>query len=88
MYNIYFTNTFKRRLKLFLKKHPDLEDKVIEVIDILKDDIFASQLKTHKLSGKLKNNWAISLTYEYRILFIADENDIYLTNIGTHDEIY
>jgi len=36
MYNIYFTNTFKRRLKLFLKKHSDLEDRIIEVIDILK----------------------------------------------------
>ena len=88
MYRIYSTKTFERRLKQFLKRHPELENTVAEKLDLVIEDPFGSGLKTHKLSGRLMRNWAISLTYEYRILFIIEGEDIYLTNIGSHDEVY
>ena len=78
MYKIYTTPTFERRLKSFLKKHPDL----------LLADPFNPELKAHRLSGKLQNEWAARLTYEHRILFMLEENKIFLTNIGSHEEIY
>lgn len=88
MYNLYLTRTFQRRLKTFLKRHPELESAIIEKLDLVIRDPFNPVLKTHKLSGKLRNHWAISLTYEYRILFIIENDNIYLTNLSSHGEIY
>lgn len=88
MYELYTTKTFERRLKSFLKKHPELESEIQDRFDFLINNPFDSQLRTHKLSGVLKNEWSMWLTYEYRITFVTEGNKIYLTNIGSHDEIY
>lgn len=87
-YEIYFTPTFKKKLKNFLKKYPELEIEIEKKLEILSSDPFHPVLKIHKLSGKLKNEWSIWLTYEYRILLIIEGNKIFLTNIGVHDEVY
>ena len=88
MYELYFTKIFEKKLKTFLRKHSQFEKDIKEKLDLLIKNPFSQHLKTHKLSGPLKNQWAISLTYEYRILFMLEENKIFLTNIGTHDEVY
>lgn len=55
---------------------------------LFREDAFYFALKTHKLSGELKNDWAYSVNREYRVhfYFIDDHSVLYL-NIGTH-EIY
>jgi len=88
MYKIYTSPTFERRLRSFLKKHPDLLEMIQDRLNLLMADPFNPELKTHRLSGKLKDEWAARLTYEYRILFMLKENKIFLTNIGSHEEIY
>ncbi len=88
MYKLYTTPTFERKLKSFLKKHPDLSIEIENKLDLLLQDPFHPELKTHKLSGKLKNEWAVRLTYEYRILFVVEENTVFLTNVGSHEDIY
>ena len=53
------------------------------------NDPFNKSLKTHKLSGDLKDSWAFSINYSYRIVFqFIDDNTILLMDIGTHDEVY
>jgi len=57
-------------------------------------DPFAPELETHKLRGKLSGSWAYSAGYDLRIVFdfVKDkkrkEDDIFLMEIGTHDEVY
>lgn len=55
---------------------------------LFRRDAFYPALKTHKLSGGLKNDWSYSVNQEYRVhfYFIDDHTAMYL-NIGTH-EIY
>ncbi|MEW6042139.1 MAG: type II toxin-antitoxin system YafQ family toxin [Elusimicrobiota bacterium] len=88
MYKIYITKTFDRRIKQFLRSHPELENEIKQKLDLLIRNPFDPQLRTHKLSGRLKNEFAFRLTYEYRIFFVLVGFNIYLTNIGSHDEIY
>lgn len=88
MYQLYITKTFKRKAKIFLRKHPELEEEFVKKLDLLCNNPFNPSLRTHKLGGKLKEHWALWLTYEYRILFILEKDKIYLTNIGSHDEVY
>ncbi len=74
----------------FFKKHPNLIYKYSEILKMLQINPFDKSLKTHKLHGKLKELYACNLDYQYRIILsiVIIENQIYLVDIGTHDEVY
>ena len=90
MFTIVTTEYFLRRLRKFLKKHPDLQERFAHVVDDLKQDPFAPHLAYHPLSGMLKDAQAVSVTYEYRIILRIEVTDqeIILLDIGSHDEVY
>jgi len=88
MYILVASKRFKKRLTFFLKKHPDMEGILIEKLNKLKENPRHFSLKNHKLSGKLKSFSAISLTYEYRLIFQIAKDKIFLFAIGTHEEVY
>lgn len=46
-----------------------------------------NSLRLHKLKGKLKNVWSISIDSDYRMLYI-DNDCIYFFDFGTHNQIY
>ncbi len=77
-----------------LKKQPDLREEIEETLRLLLDNPFNSRLETHKLKGKLSGTWACSVGYDLRIIFDfvrekdKKEDDIFLIEIGTHDEVY
>ena len=60
-------------------------------IDLFVTDPYNQKLKTHKLSGKLKDLWCFSLGYDLRIVFYFTKDKpkkAVLIDIGTHDEVY
>ena len=86
--------SFKRAFKKLIKKNPQLQSKVVCILDLLEDDPFTPSLKSHKLTGDLDGYWSCSVNYDYRIIFTfsQDEEDketlIILVDIGSHDEVY
>ena len=55
---------------------------------IFRNNPFEARLKTHKLSGKLKDYYSFSVDYQTRIIFeIRNKNTIWFHYVGTH-EIY
>jgi len=55
------------------------------------NDPFDSRLKTHKLSGKLKDLWSFSLEYDLRVVFFFTKDKpkkAVFVDIGTHNEVY
>ncbi len=53
--------------------------------DIFRKNLFDKRLKTHKLSGKLRDFWSFSVDYHYRIVFeLKSENIIIFHKIGNH----
>jgi addiction module RelE/StbE family toxin len=90
MYQIKQTDTFEKKSIKFFKKHRDLVPKFKKVIKKLTNDPFENSLKTHKLKGNLSDFYACSLTYQYRIILTIEirDEEIFLVNIGTHDEVY
>lgn len=79
---IYYSTKFSKEYrKLPLKVKLLAEDKE----KIFRKDPHHPTLKTHRLSGKLKDYWAFSIDYHYRILFEFRENSIiWFHSIGTH----
>lgn len=84
------TDSFNRVAKKFFKKHRELLINFDKVTEKLKNDPFESSLKTHRLKGELKEFYACSLNYEYRLILtiIITDKEIILVDIGTHDEVY
>ena len=89
MVEIAFSSSFKKAFKKKIKRNKELEKLFWEKLKILIENPFTPQLKTHKLSGKLRNLWSFSLEYDLRVLFFfAEENKVVLVDIGTHEEVY
>ncbi len=84
------TDSFQKRAKKFFRKHRDLVDRFQSITTKLGVDPFDKSLKTHKLKGVLSDKYACSLNYEYRIILIIEivDKEVYLIDIGTHDEVY
>ena len=94
MRTLIWGKAFKRTFKRIIKKHPDLKENIEDTLKILSENPFVPQLETHKLKGKLSGSWACSAGYNLRIVFDfvksyhQKEDNILLTEIGTHDEVY
>ena len=86
--------SFKRAFKKLIKKNPQLQDKVLGILDLLENDPFTPSLKSHKLTGDLDGYWSCSVNYDCRIIFTfsqdeeSEETLIILVDIGSHDEVY
>lgn len=80
---IFYTSHFEKALKRLSSRIQELAHKK----DLLfRENAFAPQLKTHKLTGKLRDLWSYSINRNYRVVFSFKENGkaaIYY-DIGTH----
>lgn len=84
-----FSSTFKRAFKKRVKGKADLEARFWQKLEQFTIDPFDPSLKTHKLSGKLKEFWSFSVDYDERVLFyFMEDGKAVLVDIGSHDEVY
>lgn len=79
---IYYSRKFAKEYRRLPKK---IKLAAERKENIFRNDPFDPQLKTHKLTGKLKDSWSFSIDYHYRIIFeFKDENTIWFHSVGTH----
>ena len=89
-WRLVITASYEKKLKRFLKKHPEVLERYAKAMVLLERDPWHPSLRLHKLKGRLREYHSISITLSYRVmidLVIEDENIIPL-DIGTHDEVY
>jgi mRNA-degrading endonuclease YafQ of YafQ-DinJ toxin-antitoxin module len=80
--HIYYHPQFR---KSFLDLPEGLQNIAKVKIILFKNNPFEASLKTHKLHGKLKNQWSFAIKGQYRILFVFDKIDAIFLDIGPHD---
>jgi mRNA-degrading endonuclease YafQ of YafQ-DinJ toxin-antitoxin module len=84
-----FSPSFKRAFKKRIKGKADSELRFWQKLEQFTVDPFDPSLKTHKLSGKLKELWSFSVDYDERVLFYFTEDEkAVFVDIGNHDEVY
>ena len=89
MLNLVWDEQFLKSLKKWKIKHPDLFTRLQDKLTLFCEEPFHVSLHTHKLSGILLGSWALSINYEYRLVFkFIDDQNALLIDIGTHDEVY
>ena len=72
MRELVLTPKFKRAFRKFVKRNSQLEPKLIQILQFMKEDVFATQLNTHSLQGTLAGLKACSCGYDCRILFTIE----------------
>mgnify|MGYP001584297324 FL=1 len=73
-------------IRIFKKLPLEVKKEAIKKEAIFKINPFDARLKTHKLSGKLKDFSAFSISFSYRIICEFGKNKIvYFHSVGKHD---
>lgn len=82
---IYYTPQFQHE---FSKLPQSVKQKAFKKEKIFRTDPHSQILKTHKLTGVLKNYWSFSIDYHYRVVFrYINDKEILFVDVGTH-EVY
>ncbi len=84
MYKVTISSRVK---KIFKKLDKRTKDNLVLFFIKLEKNPFTPELKTHKLTGRLKGSYACSLSYGDRVILIT-EKEILVTDFGSHDEVY
>ncbi|MDX6501118.1 MAG: hypothetical protein QOG23_4378 [Blastocatellia bacterium] len=89
MTEISFSKSFRKALKRKIRNNPALQKHFWERVVIFADNPFDPRLKTHKLSGSMRDWWSFSVEYDVRVVFsFLDPGQVVFVDIGTHDEVY
>ena len=90
MIKIIYSDTYKKKVNKFVKKHPELIGQYEKTLKLLELNPYHPSLRLHKLSGRLSELYSVSINITYRISinFIVDDDKIIPISIGTHDEVY
>jgi addiction module RelE/StbE family toxin len=89
-YRIIYPESYIRRARKFIKRHPELIGQYRKTLELLEINPRHPSLRLHPLQGKLAGLHGISINISYRISLemVISEQEITLINIGTHDEVY
>ena len=85
-----FSNSFRKAFDKRIKSK-EIEPEFWIKLELFINDPFEAKLKTHKLTGKLKDLWSFSVDYDHRVVFFFTKERpkrVILIDIGTHDEVY
>lgn len=89
MIKITWDEGFKKIYKKKVSNNQDLKKKFWDTLKLFTKNPFNQKLKTHKLRGKLEGLWALSITYDCRLIFkFIKKDEVLLIDIGEHDEVY
>lgn len=89
-YKIRYTKSYQRRARKFLKQHPELKEQYRKTLKLLEVNPHHPSIRLHKLTGKFKDLYAVSINIRYRIVlhFIFKEDTIVPISVGSHGDVY
>lgn len=89
-YVLEFTESFERRAKKFLKRHPELIQQYLKTLKLLEENPFHPSLRLHPLQGRLAGVHSVSINLSYRITLELLITDKVITplDVGDHDWVY
>jgi mRNA-degrading endonuclease RelE of RelBE toxin-antitoxin system len=90
MYSIIFTESYEKKAKKFLKKHPELIGQYEKTLKLLELNPNHPSLRIHKVNIQGNDVFSVSINISYRITvdILITELEIIPINIGSHDDVY
>jgi mRNA-degrading endonuclease YafQ of YafQ-DinJ toxin-antitoxin module len=89
-YTPIYPDSYIRRAKKFLGKHPEIHNQYRKTLELLELNPYHPSLRLHSLDGRLKGLSSVSINMRYWIVLELEIQDevIILINIGNHDQVY
>jgi mRNA-degrading endonuclease YafQ of YafQ-DinJ toxin-antitoxin module len=90
LYRLIYTDSYVRRARKFLKKHPQIIGQYEKTLELLELNPLHPSLRLHSLQGRLSGLSSVSINISYRIVLelMIQDSDIILVDIGNHDRVY
>ena len=90
MYQLVFTNRFKKDVKLLQKRDYNMGVLKTSIQNLEEKGELPQSNKPHKLSGKYIGYWEAHLKPDWLIIWkvYLSENEIWLTRTGTHSDLF
>ncbi|OGD54406.1 hypothetical protein A3J78_00080 [Candidatus Beckwithbacteria bacterium RBG_13_35_6] len=86
---VYFSHKFTSQYKLLKKRDPKMAKKLQKRIAIFIKNPYHPILKTHSLTGKLREKWAFWISWDLRIVFeLINKSSVRFLAVGKHDQVY
>ena len=67
-YQLIYTDSYNKRAKKFLRKHPEIHNQYRKTLQLLELNPFHPSLRLHGLEGRLKGLSSVSINMSYRIV--------------------
>jgi len=84
-----FSSNFKKAYKKRIRFDAEKQIKILEALTLFMNDPYHPKLRTHKLTGQLKDIWSFSVEYNLRVIFyFVNDHEVILEDIGNHGEVY
>ena len=89
-YRLIYPDSYLKRAKKFLKKHPEIRSQYQKTLELLELNPHHPSLRLHRLQGRLASLSSASINMSYRIVLeiLIQDNDIILIDVGHHDQVY
>lgn len=86
--NIKRIGRFNKHFTQRIKPNPGLAERFKERLDLFLASPQNPILKNHKLRGDKQDLRAFSVTGDIRVVYFITGEDLYLVDIGTHNQVY
>ena len=89
-YSLVFPESYVRRARKFLKKHPEIHGQYRKTLQLLELNPYHPSLRLHSLEGRMRGLSSVAINISHRIVIelIIEADEILLVNIGKHDQVY
>jgi mRNA-degrading endonuclease YafQ of YafQ-DinJ toxin-antitoxin module len=89
-YTLVFTESYLRRVVIFLRRHPELRKPYAKTLALLETNPHHPSLRMHALTGRLTGIYSLSINLSYRITLelLTQDQTIVPINVGDHDTVY
>ena len=67
-YTLIYADSYIRRAKKFLQKHPEIHKQYKKTLQLLELDPYHPSLRLHSLEGRLKGLSSVSINMSYRVV--------------------
>ena len=90
MFQIVFTEHYKRKEIRFLNRHPELKQQYAKTLVLLEANPSHPSLRLHALQGKHEGLHSVSINLSYRMTLelLIQDGQIIPVNVGDHDAVY
>lgn len=90
MFQLVYTNRFKKDVKLLQKRGFDMELLKIAISSLEKSGELPIKYIPHRLSGSWSGFWEAHLKSDWLIVWkvFEEENEVWLTRSGTHADLF